>query len=369
MSDLAARSFPEPEPSAPEESFAQWRRAQEEVRYRRWCEEVYGMVQIGPETIHPAEVLGALRADADRRGRDEARASFRTDLEATVCEDFPSPVAIPYNAFLYGSLDPLKRLLYLRDSWEGLIHLLSALALSKCAALAVPLHGFNVRTSDVQNPTPCKAKDLRTDSLALRIGLFEGALNRCRELGIELEITRYVPDGLVTEIRRLNTIRNGFSHESAKSDSQAQLLIDEAYPLLREVFVDLADLAEIELFRLRSIKAGAPPAAEVERLVGHAQSKRVRSLPLNDNFASVALAATPVDTFDRVLAKIGPKLVDLCPYFCAVDDDTGHRTRVIFFKSNRNGEWHMEVVGESVPVHRPEGPHEAEMARFYALLD
>ena len=169
--------------------------------------------------------------------------------------------------------------------------------------------------SEVHHATPCKPKDLRTDSLAVKIGLFEGIFTRCNELGLRLEIASYIPDGLVTEIRRLNTIRNGFSHESAKSDAQAQLLIEEAYPLLREVFVDLADLGEVELVRLRNIKPGSPPAAEVERLVGHAQSKRVRSLPLLDNFASVALAATPVDGFDRVLAKIGPKLVDLCPYF------------------------------------------------------
>jgi len=369
VSGIASGDRLEPEALEPAKSLVDWRKEQDEARYRQSCEDAYGMVELGSEIIHPADILDALRADAARRGRDDASTSFRTELEEKVCERFPSPIAVPFNAFLHGSLDPLKRLLHLRDSWEGLIHLLSALALSECASTGSPINGFKVRTSEASAAVPCKLKDLRTDSLALRIGLMEAVLVRCSELSIELELSKLIPAGLLSEIRRLNTIRNGFSHEGAKSESQATLLIEEAYPLFREVLVDLSELGEIELFRLRQIKPGTPPVAEVELLTGHAQSKRVRPLSLEGATGAIALGAAPVDGIDRVLAKLGPKIIDLSPYFYAFDDSTGHRTRVAFFKSKKDGKWNLEVVGESVAVIRDEGPHEAQMARFYELLD
>jgi hypothetical protein len=352
----------------PAQSLREAREGRYENHYRKWCEESYGIVELGPERFHPADILDALAVDAARRGRDEAKEALRTDVEEAACEQFPSAIAVPFHAFLYGSLDPRERLLRLRDSWEGLIHLLSAMALSECTSVGVAINGFRIRSSEANAFTACRARDLRTDSLALRIGLIEGVLNRCGELGITVELAKTVPIEEVSEIRRLNSIRNGFSHEGTKSEDQAKVIIEEAYPLLREVLVDLAPLGNVELFRLRQVKPGSPPTAEVERLNGHAQSRRVRPLPLDSASGAVALAAAPVDDLDRVLAKVGPRVIDLCPFFYALNDGTGHHTRVAFFKFKKDGKWTMEVVGESEPIERDEAPHEALMSRFYSLL-
>lgn len=327
------------------------------------------MVELGPEVIHPTEVLDACRADAARRGRDEAWEASRAEIEDIVCERFPSPVAVPFNAFLHGELDPLKRMLHLRDSWEALIHLLSALALSECASTGIRLGGFDVRNSEANTPKPCNKRDLRTDSLAMRIGLIEGVLVRASSVNLELATARVIPEGVISEIRRLNAVRNGFSHEALKSDTQATEIIEDAYPMYREILVDLADLAQVEFFRLRNLKPGSPPRAEVEQLKGWAQGKRVKEISLDGTATALAMSASAVGRYDRVLALLDGRLLDLSPFFYAFHDVTGHRSRVGFFKFNKDGKWWLEVVGDSESVSDEDSAHVALMERFYTLLE
>lgn len=369
MSDNIDADASEAAPLTPAQRLVDMRSQRDEQRYRQRCEDTYGMIAVGPETIHPADVLDACRADAARRGRDESWQAIRGEVEDTVCERFPTPIAVPFNAFLHGSLDPLKRMLHLRDSWEALIHLLSALALSDCASAGAALGGFDVRNSEAQVPRACNRRDLRTDSLAMRIGLIEGVINRAKVLNLELAITRLIDDGVLSEIRRLNAVRNGFSHEAVKSDTQATEIIEDAYPLFREILVDLSDLAQVELFRPRLIKPGSPPRGEVERLQGYAQGRRVKEIALDAPSFGVTMSAYPVGRYDRILALLEGKLVDLSPFFYAFNDATGHRTRVGFFKFNKEGKWFLEVVGESESLSDDDPSHEVLMERFYALLE
>lgn len=369
MSDRTDTDCSEDAPLTPAQRLIDMRRQRDEQRYRQRCEDTYGIIALGPEAIHPVDVLDACRADAARRGRDESWRAIREEVEEIVCEGFPAPVAVPFNAYLHGSLDPLKRMLYLRDSWEALIHLLSALALSECASTGAALGGFDVRNSEAIQPRPCNRRDLRTDSLAMRIGLIEGLISRAQGLNLELAMTRLIEDGVLSEIRRLNAVRNGFSHEAVKSDTQAEEIIEEAYPLFREILVDLANLGEVELFRLRLLKPGSPPKAEVERLQGWALGRRVKEIPLDGPSCAVAMSASPVGRYDRVLALLEGKLVDLSPFFYAFHDATGHRTRVGFFKFNKEGRWCLEVVGDSETLSEDDPSHEVLMERFYALLE
>jgi len=352
----------------PADSLSEWRREKDEQRYRRWCEDSFGMIELGPEVIHPADVLDACRADAARRGRDEVRAISRTEVEEKVCERFPAPIAIPFGSFLHSSLDPLKRMLHMRDSWEGLIHLLAALALAECASAGVPFGGFHVRNSEANTPKPCNKADLKTNSLALRIGLIEGALDRAKVIGLPLSMASIIPQGLIQEIRRLNAVRNEFSHEAVKSDKQAEEVIAEAYPLFQEILVDLVDLERVELVRLKTIKPGSPPRAEAEHLKGYAQSRRVKEISLNPASSIVAMTASPVGIYDRVFASLDGDLIDLSPFLYAFDDTTGRRTHIGFFKFNKDRKWNLEIVGESKSVDDLDTPHEALMARFYDLL-
>lgn len=345
---------------------AERRKSRDEEDYLVWCESSYGMVEIGQEQFHPAHVLETMAPEAARRGRDDWSEMVRMDLEQAVCEQFPSPIAVPFHSFLEGSRSPLTRLHRLRDTWESLIRLLAALALSEAVAVQTPLTPLVLRERMDQGWRYCKRQDLLSDRLSVRIGLIEGVLNRANDLGVDLQIASLLPKDVLEEVRRLNVVRNSFSHASAKSDVQAKAIIEEAYPVLREVLLDLRDMQSIDLIRIHNIQAGG--TAEIERLNGHAQSRRITELSLDGDAAALVMSATSVDGLHRVLARAGGQTLDLSPFFYAADNDTGHRTNLWGFKFKKADEWHMECVADSTTRISPAALHESRLVFFESLL-
>lgn len=366
MNDYRPRDKLEAEGLDPDQAIVARRFARDEQDYRDWCELSYGTIKVGHEEFHPADVLDKLAPDAARRGRDDASVQVREDLEQTVCEQFPVPIAAPFYGFLEGPRQPLQRLHRLRDSWESLVRLLAALALSEAVRCPTPLGPLTVREGKDQGWRECRARDLRTDKLAVRIGLIEGILYRGHQVGVELRVASLIPAEVIAEIRRLNAVRNGFSHEATKSDAQAMKIIDEAYPVMREILLDLRDMQSVELLRVQAIQPGGQ--AEVEKLAGHAQSRRIHEVVLDADAAALAMAAAPVDGMSRVLARVSGLALDLSPFLYADDDDTGHRTRVFHFKCKRADDWQMECVADSTTKTSPAAQHETLLAPFDNLL-
>jgi hypothetical protein len=357
----------ETERLSPDAIVLQRRRDRDEKAYRDWCESSYGMIEVGPEVFHPADVLEKLAPDPARRGRADAAAQARTDIEQAVCEQFPAPIAVPFHGFIEGPRQALTRLHRLRDTWESLVRLLASVALAEAAAVGSVFSGLELRDGAEQGWRRCKRKDLFSNSLSVRIGLVEGVLHRAQESGVSLKLTSLVPLDVLGEIRRLNVVRNGFSHDATKSDAQAQAIIDDAYPILRELLLDLRDLQSVELMRVRALLPGN--SAEVERLIGHAQSRRFRVLEFDQQAAYVAIAAGSVDGLDRVLARIDDLMLDLSPFVYAVDDDTGHRTRIFEFKNKSADVWSLECVADSTTRSSSCAPHENLLGRFQSLFE
>lgn len=361
MSESIARDQAEREPISPASSLLNWRETRDADRFRAWCLERFGgYVQVGEHEFHPAAVL-TLKEGATERAKEDCRTQLQAEDEETICEQYPAPVAVPYHQFLNGPREPMRRLTRMRDTWEGLIYLLSALAVAEAVRVGV---GDNpVMVVERGSRRPLRARDLRSDKLSVRIGVLDGLLENWRSSGVRAAVAALIPIGVVDELRRLNTVRNGFSHLGTLSDSQARNLIDETAPILRDSLVDLLDLASVQLVRLSRVIPGAPPTAEVESLNGHASSRRIRDLALDTDSGPLVMQAGQIDVYDRVLAKLGDRVVDLSPYFYACDDASGHHTRIAFFKKQGDGKCHLEVVGESVALASDATLHAQEFAR------
>ena len=366
MIDIALGDQREVERLDPDQRLTERRKNRDEEEYRVWCESSYGIVELGQEQFHPADVLERLAPDAARRGRDECSVIVRTGLEETVCEQFPAPIAIPFHSFLEGPRSPLERLHRLRDTWESLIRLLAALTLCEAAAAETPVTRLVLREGSDQGWRDCKQRDLLSDKLSVRIGLIEGVLRRARDLGVTLQTASLLPMEVLGEVRRLNVVRNSFSHAPAKSEIQANELIDDAYPVLREVLLDLRDMQNIDLMRIRNIQVGG--TAEIEQLNGHAQSRRINELTLEGDAAALIMSATTIEDLHRVFARVGRQTLDLSPFFYAADDETGHRTNVWGFRFKKDDHWHMECVADSTTKRSPVKPHEDGLLRFGNLL-
>ena len=366
MRDSSSHEQLEAERLDPDQRLTERRKGRDEEDYRAWCESSYGMVEIGQEQFHPADVLETMAPDAARRGRDECSAMIRKDLEQAVCEQFPAPIAVPFHSFLEGARESLIRLHHLRDTWESLIRLLAAFALSEAAAISTSLRPLVLRDGFGQAWRKCRRRDLLSDTLAVRVGLIEGVLHRAHELEVGLQVSSLLPIDMLGEVRRLNAVRNSFSHASTMSKAQAEAIIEEAYPLLREILLDLRDMQNIDLIRIHSIQTGGK--ADVERLNGHAQSRVISELALDTDAAALVMSANLVDGMDRVFARVGKLTLDLSPFLYAADNKTGHRTSVWGFRSKKDNEWHMECVADSITKTSPSGPHEDQLVRFESLL-
>jgi hypothetical protein len=367
MTHTAARDSLELEALTPSRSLLERRNIRNNAIYRTWCEETYGEVALGDETFHPADILDQLAPDAARRARIDALDQAYDDIEQGACERFPSIVAVPFQRFLEGPRAGITRLHQLRDTWESLIRLLAALALAEASTLAAG-GCLRIRESAAQALRECKRRDLYSDKLAIRIGLIEAVLRWANEAPVSLTIAQVVPIEVLDEIRRMNSIRNGFSHEATKSDKQARELIEEAYPTVRDLFLDLRDLQEVNLFRIKSINPTGP-VAEIERLFGHSQNQRIADFPLDAETLAIVLGAGKVGGLDRVLAGLDRRVIDLSPFIYASDDVSGHRTRLLEFKSKRDGKWHLECVSDSSQHALDANEHEQLLSRFSRLLN
>ncbi|CAR50730.1 hypothetical protein [Burkholderia cenocepacia] len=361
MSDSTARDHAELDSKNPAEALLQWRETRDADRYRQWCLDMFeGYVRVGEHEFHPAEVL-RLKPDVVEKTISECRSQLLDQDDETICAQFPSPIAIPYQQTIYGPRDPNRRLTRMRDTWEGLINLLFAMVIAEAGLVGIG--ELPVQVIETASRRAIKHKDLRSDKLSVRIGIIEGILESWRATGVRAVLADLIPSGLPAELRRLNTVRNGFSHLGTLSDVQAAHLIDESRPILHDVLVDCLFLADTQLVRLIKVTPGVPPYAEVDRLNGHSTARHVTDLELDADAQKVVMQSGKVGSYDRVLAKIRSQCLDLSPYFYACDDDSGHHTRIAFFKKRAADTCHLEVVGESLPLTSAANLHAPEFAR------
>lgn len=368
MSTLDARDHAELEAATSAEPLRQWRETRNSDRYREWCLETFGgYVVIGEHKFHPADVL-RLKEGVTEKSMTACWSQLLTQDDDTVCDQFPAPVAIPYHQVIYGPREPIRRLTRMRDTWEGLINLLTAMVIAEAAEIGVG--PAPVEVIETASRRPMRYDDLRSDRLAIRVGVLEGIIESWRDAGVRSVLGDLIPLGLPAELRRLNTVRNSFSHLGTLSDPQANRLVEESRPILHEVLVDCLFLADTQLVRLTKVTPGLPPSAEVDSLNGNSTSRHIRDLDLDQDTQRMVMRAGRIGTFDRVLAIVGSRCLDLSPFFYACDDDSGHHTRIAFFKKRTGGQCHLEVVGEALELESEVALHDPEFERCKrAILD
>lgn len=222
-----------------------------------------GEIQIASETFHPADILATMATETYRITRAESDEKFWEETADRVLARYPSPIALAFNGFLYGSKQPLARLHFMRDTWEAAVSVVFGLAISEYVQRNYKLSEVLIRDGPNNAPRSMKASDLFSDRIAVRLGCVEGLLLNARVMGLSLSTADLIPVEVIDEMRRLNDLRNGFSHEQTKSEKQADEIIEECKPDLLDVLSDLEGLREARLFRLHGISNHTANTLEV----------------------------------------------------------------------------------------------------------
>ena len=306
-----------------------------------------GEIVIGQSRFHPADVLQKMKPEEHEQARTESQLRHYEGLIDLVSESFPSPIARPFDSFLNGPREPLRRLFHMKDTWEGIVAVANCMVLAECAQKSIDLASALVRMDDSSPPRLIQRRELLDWRIATRLGIIEGVLIYAEHEDIELACASVFPVGVVSEMRRLNRIRNEFSHSQTRSDRQATQIIQECRQDLLDILGDLEDLTSVEMFRIDQISR-ANAVLEVESLAGYAGARRIREIAATPEQIARCVGGSAPQKFDKVLIKIGPEIYDSSPFFYCSDDVSGHRTRLHIFRHYKPSEGKIvfEVIAE-----------------------
>jgi hypothetical protein len=297
-----------------------------------------GEIEIASETFHPADILAAMAAETCRIARAESDGKYSEETAETVLLHYPSPIALAFNAFRYGSKQPLARLGFMRDTWEAAVSVVLAFLFSECAARNCKIFEVLMRDGPTNNPRPIRSVDLFSEKVATRLGCIEGILLYARVTNTPLVAAELIPVEIIGEMRRLNDIRNGFSHEQTKSEKQAEEIIDECEPDLLDILADLDGLQQVRFYRLHGISRRSANTLEVEPLAGHAIARRVYDIPVHNAAVALCAALALPGDLDPTCVQCRDDLFLASPYLYCANDNSGHQTRILLLKRIRLAE-------------------------------
>jgi len=330
-----------------------------------------GEICILGEQFHPAHILKELAEETYRVARSESDDRYLEEVSDAVTESYPTPIALAYDAFLHGSTHALTRLGHMRDTWEALVNICFSVVVAEAAARNIKLHDVIVRDGPTNNPRPLKKRDLKSDSIAVRLGCIEGVLVYLRLSGMEAHADKIVPVEVVEEMRRLNDIRNGFSHEQTKSERQAAEIIEDCQNDLLQVLADLNGLSEIELYRVHGVSNSQPGTLETERLNGSNMVRRISQLRVDASDLTLCTSTAKPGDLDPIFVRCGSLMYLASPYLYCAHDETGHQTRVLMLKRILFAEAKVkfEISGHAVPTEIDLSRVQSEVERVEGLLD
>src|SRR5258708_21689495 len=232
-----------------------------------------------------------------------------------VFDDFPSPIAHYFYRFENGYESELQRFHFLRDTWEALVDLLHALAISES----------RLRGRSLANPMAFS--DVLSDRVAQRLLNIERIVGHAISLGISLSIAKIVTVASLSSIRELNQTRNGFSHCAAQSEAQARTWISECYEDVIDVLDDLRGLADIEILRYTHQVAGIVLRCETSN--GHDFTRTIQNIEMT---LDQVRESQRYFRKGQVLACCGGSILSLRPLVHYREDASGYVTKLCMFR-------------------------------------
>jgi len=294
-------------------------------------------IEIAGVIFPPSRVLFEMEREAYAAALQEFRGQQREELLDVVCNEFPTPIAWSFYRFLYGSENPMQRLHFLRDTWEGLINLLHALVVSEFRSRHIPLIGAKL-----------KASDLLTEKVGVRLLNLERLLSLEDERARECMCRQLIPLGLIQTMRELNRLRAGFSHSSALSEAEALRIISQYQEEVVEVLQQLTWLRDFMLVRYMG-QAGNALRVRYERFTGYAMTRTIKEMRLaEDKLPEVAKLLDD----KQILAVTGGVFLSLRPFVHFTEAE--HLSKLGFFRKREGGKgkpviWLFQLTDETAP--------------------
>jgi len=178
-------------------------------------------------------------------------------LKFRIYNEYPSCIAYHYRRSEKGegASDPVKKLFYLKDTWESIIFILYAIVLGEIRRKAIKLNAIQIINTISPNGNPIykklNSRLLLTDALKEKIKIVKAIIKHSisNNLGLKCEL---INEGLLNDLLTLQDIRNDISHHTTLSDDEAKQELKKIIPLFNEMLNKTKFLADCQILCFKS---------------------------------------------------------------------------------------------------------------------
>lgn len=263
-------------------------------------------------------------------------------MRSVVKEEFPTPVALTFKRFESGTQERVQKLILLRDVWESLIFLLFGLLIGEFRCSGGSFASTKLR------------RDIFfSDKIDARLTIMEKVLEISGGgTKPSLACANFITRTVITTLQSLNDKRNDFSHRGGESAKQIQERIENYTPIVYDLLSEVVSLRTVRLLVFTHSENVVRLHHQIFR--GHNTDRAYSWVDMPSDKVSDFLPL--LMTNNRVLAYIEGegRMFSVAPFIHFADDDTGHHTRLCFFKSEgktsrgNKGKLVFEIVGEAL---------------------
>lgn len=282
-------------------------------------------------------------------------------LKQVVFDSFPACIA--YNFRLSekgeGSSDPVRKLLYLKDTWEAIIFVLYALVMGEIRYRGVGLKAVQVFSHHDVSGNPhfvnLNSERILSDALKQKIQNMKAIFRFCKANGLGFKLEE-IDETLLDDLLQLQDIRNDISHHAAPTREQAEVELAQITPILQEMLTKTRFLQSCQILRFDTFSS----RCRCETFNGHSLNREYNELSLSTAQTGYIVGLGQEQLFVRWDAEC----FSLSPFLHFERDTTGHESYVCFYKKKRDSKYWYEPVKL-----RAERSYDHLQSRFLAEKD
>ncbi|MCM5527234.1 hypothetical protein [Parasegetibacter sp. NRK P23] len=302
--------------------------------FNLWLNENYP-VSIEEFELNASEVLYNYKIDFYIQALERYNVDPQIVL-SRITKNFPTPIAYYIDQAEYNYQNDHHRLDLLKSCWEAIIFFIFGLVVAEANYRKVPFKNLGL----VKYETFC------SDKVFDKLNIVENILDYILKNGFAFECSKLIQISTLTDIRKLNQERNGFTHASAKTAQQQRKLYSELYPIVSSILNQLIGFEKIKLFRYYEAPMPLLPRCEIYN--GSALGGKKENIILQkDNYIEI------MEDFNnsKIYAQINEIAFPVSPFIHFYQEDHETNALICFFKKKiAGGKYKFEVVSKSQDI-------------------
>lgn len=321
------------------------------------------LVRIEGKQFAPSWVLFCMDRPAYGARIESLKIEREERIKRTVVTKYPAPIAHSFDRFENGSKDHKEKLDHLRNTWEACITTLFAFVVGEARLRRLQLEQLKIRRANSEQQV--HYRHVLTDSLAMRLDVTKAILEHAAATGTTFLVSKMISISTLERIRTLNQVRNTLAHRSPVSPTQARRVVADCQGEVVEILAELRGLRCVSVIRYLSHRGAI------------LQHERFRGTGLRREIRDLQIPAANRANWDQYCFEEGRTLavfedstpICLQPFICCKERESGHFTRLCFFKQiSSGGQFQYEDLAESEFVSIDPGSSEPDIEELRNLF-